>query len=78
MALRSGAFARCGGEVDVSRVVNLNRFRKRLARAQAEDEAKANRAKFGRSKADKVGEEARARRDETLLDQHRLSREDET
>jgi hypothetical protein len=67
-----------GDEAIVGNVVNLNRFKKRLARAQADDVAKANRAKFGRSKAEKTGEEARTRRDERLLDQHRLTHEDET
>ncbi len=58
-------------------LVNLNRVRKRAAREQAESDARANRAKFGRSKAERVVEKARAGRDGTLLDQHRIEREDE-
>lgn len=58
-------------------IVNLNRFRKRAARAEADTKASANRAKYGRSRTERLRDEAQARRDDTHLDQHRLSREDE-
>jgi len=60
----------------VGEVVNLNRVRKRTARAQAEKEAEANRAKFGRTKTERTIEDARARRQEALLDQHHLDQGD--
>ena len=57
-------------------VVNLNRVRKRTARAQADKEAEANRVKFGRTKTERTLEDAQARRQEALLDQHRLDHGD--
>ncbi len=58
-------------------VVNLNRVRKRIAREQAKKEADANRVKFGRSKAARTIDDATTRRQDTLLEQHRIDREDE-
>jgi len=60
----------------VGEVVNLNRVRKRTVRAQAEKEAEANRAKFGRTRTERTIEDAKARRQEALLDQHRLDHGD--
>jgi len=57
-------------------VVNLNRVRKRVAREQAAAKAGANRAKFGRTKQERDRAEALTRRDETVLEQHRIERED--
>jgi len=55
------------GEV-MADIVNLNRARKARARGEAAKQAEANRAKFGRSKAERDAEAAdRARRD-ALLD----------
>jgi uncharacterized protein DUF4169 len=56
----------------VGELVNLNRVRKQAAREQAKKDADANRAKFGRSKAERTIEDAHARRSDTLLEQHRL------
>jgi Domain of unknown function (DUF4169) len=53
-------------------VVNLKQFRKRAARDQAEKVAAANRARFGRTKAERVEDEHRANRASDLLDQHRI------
>jgi hypothetical protein len=36
----------------VSKVVNLNKFRKQKARAEADKQAAENRVRFGRSKAE--------------------------
>jgi hypothetical protein len=52
----------------MAEVVNLNRFRKAKARAEARDEADANAAKFGRSKAQKAREVADAERARAELD----------
>ncbi len=57
-------------------VVNLKRFRKRLAREQGAKEADANRAQFGRSKSERAAEEKHKQRTKELLDQHRIGGED--
>ena len=53
-------------------VVNLNRFKKRTEREQAARDADANRARFGRTKADRALDERRKDRARDLLDQHKL------
>jgi Domain of unknown function (DUF4169) len=60
----------------VGDVVNLNRVRKRTARDKAEQDARANRAKFGRTKTERTIEAARADLHDTRLEQHRIDRED--
>ena len=53
-------------------VVNLNRIRKRAVKEKSAQQADANRAKFGRSKSERVQEQKRSGRAADLLDQHRL------
>jgi hypothetical protein len=48
--------------------VNLNRWRKAKAKEEAQASAAANRAKHGRSKADKAADRAEAARRAKLLD----------
>ena len=55
----------------MSEIVNLKRHRKRLARAEKEQKAEANRRQFGRSKAEREQEEAQAARAERHLDGHK-------
>ena len=57
-------------------VVNLKRFKKRAGRQQAAKLADANRARFGRTKSERVLEERRAEHADGLLDQHRIDGED--
>jgi hypothetical protein len=57
-------------------VVNLNKRRKRARRERAAAIADANRARFGRSKAERELIEQRVMREERLLDQHRIDAED--
>jgi hypothetical protein len=57
-------------------VVNLKRFRKRLEREQSAREADANRARFGRAKSERIGDEIRNARANELLDQHHIDRGD--
>lgn len=57
-------------------VINLKQFRKRAERQQAAKRADANRARFGRTKSDRVRDERRVQRESDLLDQHRLDGED--
>lgn len=49
-------------------IVNLRRVKKQRARAAAETAAAGNRAKHGRTKAEKAAERLEKARRETLLD----------
>ena len=62
----------------MAEVVNLKRFKKRSEREQSAREAEANRAKFGRSKAERETNVQRAQRASDLLDQHRVDSGDES
>jgi hypothetical protein len=53
-------------------LVNLRRVRKDRNRRRREDEAAENRAKFGRSKAEKLTGKAQDELDARRLDGHRL------
>ena len=53
-------------------LVNLKRFRKRAEKQQSARQADANRAKFGRSKSERVSEQQQSERSADLLEQHRL------
>jgi len=57
-------------------VVNLKRFKKRAERDQSAKQAEANRARFGRTKSERVLDERRTKRANDLLDQHRVDGED--
>jgi hypothetical protein len=63
-------------EASMGDVVNLKRFRKRTEREQSAKQADANRARFGRTKSERVQEERRTKRAKDLLDQHRIDGED--
>ena len=53
-------------------VVNLKRFKKRSEREQSAKDAEANRARFGRTKAERASDKQRAERANEILDQHRI------
>jgi hypothetical protein len=53
-------------------IVNLKRFKKRSEKEQSAKQADANRARFGRSKSERVLDEQRSDRASRLLDQHRI------
>lgn len=55
----------------MSKVTNLNQIRKQKARADKRAEADANAAKFGRTKAQKALEQAKADKARRELDRHR-------
>ncbi len=57
-------------------VVNLKRFRKRTEREQSAKQADANRARFGRTKSERILDERRTTRANDMLDQHRIDGED--
>jgi hypothetical protein len=61
----------------MSTPINLNQFRKDKARKQKRAEADANAVKFGRSKAQKALDAARAAKAKALLDGHRTDGEGE-
>jgi hypothetical protein len=63
-------------EASMGNVVNLKRFKKRAAREQAAKLADGNRARFGRTKSERIQEERRAERASDVLDQHRIESED--
>ena len=52
----------------MAEIVNLNKTRKAKAKAEAGQQAEANRAKFGRTKAEKDREAAEQARRDALLD----------
>lgn len=54
-------------------IVNVRRFRKQKARAAAEDDAQANRLRFGRSAAERQEIEAQQDLEQRRLDGHKLS-----
>jgi hypothetical protein len=57
-------------------VVNLKRFKKHSEREQSAKQAETNRARFGRTKSERVLDEQRTERASDLLDQHRIDGED--
>jgi hypothetical protein len=63
-------------EAGMGDVVNLKRFKKRAERHQSEQQAEANRTRFGRTKPERMLDEQRASRASDLLDQHRIDGED--
>jgi hypothetical protein len=52
----------------MAEIVNLNRARKAKVRAEATKQAEANRAKFGRTRAEREAEAAERARRAALLD----------
>lgn len=56
----------------MSNVVNLNKARKARDRDRAREQARENRAKFGRTKVDKDLSKAEAQKAEQLLDGAKL------
>ncbi len=61
----------------MTKVTNLNRFRKSRTRSERQKRAAENRVRFGRTKAEKVLSEARKTKAEIHLDGHKLEKDDE-
>jgi hypothetical protein len=59
-------------EANMADVINLKRFKKRNEREQSAKLADANRARFGRTKAERALDEHRKDRAGNFLDQHKL------
>ena len=53
-------------------IVNLKRFKKRVARDSAARDADARRASFGRTKAERKQQEEQNRKLNMTLDRHRI------
>ena len=66
---------RDGGE-GMGDIINLKRFKKRSERAEAASQADANRARFGRTKAERARDELHETRADKHLEQHRIDGED--
>ena len=60
----------------MAEIINLKRFRKRVARDASEQQAAANRAQFGRTKSERAADERSTKRAREILDQHQLNGED--
>ena len=56
-------------------VVNLNLIRKRAQREVSAKQAEANRARFGRTKSQRMMDQERTMRAKELLEQHRIEHE---
>ena len=56
----------------MAEVINLKAVRKRKARAEAQQAAAGQRARFGRTPAEKARDEAQSRADKEKLDRLRL------
>ena len=57
-------------------LINLNRFKKRIAKDEAATQADANRALYGRTKSERTLQEQRTIRANNMLDQHHIDGED--
>jgi hypothetical protein len=68
--------AACSGyasdSVPMSNVVNLNKYRKQKAKAEASKRADTNRRAHGRTKAERTREELQKRKLESIVDGARL------
>ena len=62
--------------VGMGGLVNFRQFKKRTRRVEAEKQAAANRARFGRTRAERILDERRTSGADKLLDQHRIDGED--
>jgi hypothetical protein len=63
-------------EADMGELINLKRIKKRAERDRSAKQADVNRARFGRTKSERVADERRTERANNLLDQHRIDDED--
>lgn len=60
-----------------AKIINLKQVRKARERREDEARADANRAKFGRTRAEREAHDAERRRDEQTIEGHRLSKPDD-
>ena len=74
--LRSGGTDSLNKKIGTGKVVNLRSERKRRRREEAEIAAAENRARHGRTKAEKRRDAATDAADQRHLDGHRLERPD--
>jgi hypothetical protein len=60
----------------MSEVINFRKARKQVIREQESKKADENRVRFGRTKEERQQQDAEKEKATRILDQHRLSRED--
>ena len=63
-------------EAHMADVINLKRFKKRSEREQSAKQAETNRARFGRTKAEKQRDSGNKELARSFLDGHRRDRSD--
>jgi hypothetical protein len=56
-------------------IVNLKRYKKRIARDAAANDANARRASFGRTRAERKQQQEQNRKHNTSLDQHQIDKD---
>ena len=61
----------------MTKVTNLNRFRKSKARSEKQKQAEENRVRYGRTKAEKLTSKVREANAHDRLDGHKLEKSDE-
>lgn len=74
VATRSTVPPNPGRNDGVAEIINLNRARKAKRRAADTAQAEANRAAFGRTRAEKAADEAERQRQTVALDGHERDR----
>jgi len=62
------AFSADGGNEEMAEIVNLNRYRKAREKERAQAAAEENRVRFGRTKAEKLGDGEEKDRNSRALD----------
>jgi hypothetical protein len=72
-----GSHFRSRGQDRVGDVINLRQARKHQARVARENEADANRLKFGRPKAQRLSDAARRERAHKDLNAHKIEKSDD-
>jgi Domain of unknown function (DUF4169) len=66
----------CPDGVAMGDLVNLKRFKKRKEREQSDRQAETNRARFGRTKSERLADAKRTQHASEMLDQHKMESED--
>ncbi|HAV48948.1 MULTISPECIES: DUF4169 family protein [Brevundimonas] len=61
----------------MAEIINLNRARKARAKAESKAAAEASRARHGRTRADRTGQDAARNRADRHLDGHKREDDDE-
>ena len=60
----------------MGKVINLKRYKKRVARDQAASDAQEKRVRFGRTRAQRQQDQEQNRMLNSMLDQHRIGKDE--